>query len=1257
MSTEVSKTRFSAVLKRLLVAVLGLVLVAAGVVGPAAIPAAQAVEAQDLVMRLGTSDSVIQDGLQPRLEYPSGESIPASVRLETSNLDPIPHAVVRVEVLKGNPVDPANPNTDDKYIADPAFPSSAFAEKTERGEDPEKWWIEYTFKALEGSNSYEYPFPFQFKNFVTPDGTTATVNASVRDAAGEVLREQSVTFTGRASSEYTSRKEGQAYSWHPDSAGQTVRGEGGIYIFSPTITHNDEWSAEKTLENVTKVPGDFGEANLSLYGNTVRYRLCVTNVPLPGEDRGVGVYRGTTATIVDYFPEGATLDTTHSTNRDWVLAEDGKSASKTVQLSEDKNEICDYIRLTYTGLPVSTDGQPVRSDYSNAVIYRNRAVTTIDQGLPSEKVLPEVKWDHAYRITERRVFFHSSQTIYTSKNVPYNNYVYSNGKFFHRYAGLNRSFDRSGDGFTWELSVRDQNNGANFEHTSPARGGQITELSEIRDYNLDPRLYFNEARLRVGAINAQRTYLTRDEAEARVLTARPYLVGVGPDGTETEIAEITSLGEPVTINDRGRAFNELKLRFKNGPLQLDNFDVELNLYALPNEAEWARWAKGDYTAEQYDNHADFTFQRVQYELIENVNTDGTVTYTDGKAITNFPVETRTDSNQNAVRVSSSDPRVRMVANSNYDLVPYINCEAEVPAGRQLTPDNCGRMKKFNFSYQPFNSTSFTNQETFTGLEGVVLLPPGVEYVNTIYTQYNGWSHYPHRTGDSYIEPKVVPNYLNTGRTGLIYEFPKELKPQGNREVAKVELVLDTTLYAKQGRNEIDFFWTWQNNTDYGSPRASDVNGAGGYRDELDLDGDGDREEFFLHNTRYVNFVPPLEVLAKKYVSVDGKNWSFDAPVQDLGGDLFYRLEVSNGDRLPVSSLHLIDVVPSLEDYSIVDGYTADSPNERVYSPRTWQKVNADGTVETVTHSAYVTPLVSALEDVEQNNTVQRGVDRSANDLFTFMYSVTEQAKSGDILASVRDSRWYTKDEFVAAFGDTADAWAQVKSIRADLKEGAAIPATTDVSIVAQAKIPFTAETRALDSGVKAVNTVAMSRDGVNYLQGNSVRSEVVDYSVSGIVFHDLNQNGNRDADEPLLPGYTVELVNADGTPAKHPDGAPIPAVQSGDNGEYSFDVYARGDYLVNFTKNERERFTTLGDGAANIANHVKDVRGNSGATEKFTLTPNHRHDIRNAGLTPTVGVVKVLKTVAGVDPGPGVKFELAWKEALAGVPAPERLPE
>lgn len=107
------------------------------------------------------------------------------------------------------------------------------------------------------------------------------------------------------------------------------------------------------------------------------------------------------------------------------------------------------------------------------------------------------------------------------------------------------------------------------------------------------------------------------------------------------------------------------------------------------------------------------------------------------------------------------------------------------------------------------------------------------------------------------------------------------------------------------------------------------------------------------------------------------------------------------------------------------------------------------------------------------------------------------------------------------------------------------------------------------------------------------------FAVGDVVWFDADADGRRDAGEGPVPGVTVTLRNADGTPARDWRGAVVAPVKTDADGRYVFDGLLAGDYYALFSEIPAGyQFTASGasgDGDSNPAS--------SGRTPVFSLGP------------------------------------------------------
>ncbi|WP_223623118.1 SdrD B-like domain-containing protein [Microbacterium sp. EST19A] len=108
------------------------------------------------------------------------------------------------------------------------------------------------------------------------------------------------------------------------------------------------------------------------------------------------------------------------------------------------------------------------------------------------------------------------------------------------------------------------------------------------------------------------------------------------------------------------------------------------------------------------------------------------------------------------------------------------------------------------------------------------------------------------------------------------------------------------------------------------------------------------------------------------------------------------------------------------------------------------------------------------------------------------------------------------------------------------------------------------------------------------------------FAVGDVVWFDTNANGRRDAGEKPVPGMTVTLRNADGTPARNWRGDVVAPMKTDANGRYLFDGLLTGDYFIQFTDLPAGyRFTTTGASGDEDSNPLS-----SGRTPVFSLGAN-----------------------------------------------------
>ncbi len=149
------------------------------------------------------------------------------------------------------------------------------------------------------------------------------------------------------------------------------------------------------------------------------------------------------------------------------------------------------------------------------------------------------------------------------------------------------------------------------------------------------------------------------------------------------------------------------------------------------------------------------------------------------------------------------------------------------------------------------------------------------------------------------------------------------------------------------------------------------------------------------------------------------------------------------------------------------------------------------------------------------------------------------------------------DVYQAAANDDSIGWVDATGV--DL---ASIDGITALRVVVHDFVSGAAGT----GGLLVTMDVAGQRSGDRYVntingwlghngelgRSNPAEVSVVGSSISGVVWEDLNADGVRDAGEPLIPGGTVQLLDA--------SGAVIGTAQTAADGSYLFDQLHSGEY-------------------------------------------------------------------------------------------------
>lgn len=460
---------------------------------------------------------------------------------------------------------------------------------------------------------------------------------------------------------------------------------------------------------------------------------------------------------------------------------------------------------------------------------------------------------------------------------------------------------------------------------------------------------------------------------------------------------------------------------------------------------------------------------------------------------------------------------------------------------------------------------------------ITLLPPGLDFV-------------PDSETNGYAGKAIVKyDYKGTGKIAVIIPFDTVSKDENNgqstsgawhaRNVERyVEFKVIPTNDLEYGNNPVLQYLVWDNNKDVLPPANATRSQKKSYTDILDLDDDGDVTEVFLEGTNNVLYNPQLAVGLRKHISEDKVNWKTKiSNLLDIGTEFYYRLSLANRFATPVNQASIIDVLPSVGDKRIVANDAGNYGNR---------------------NSVFSVHLSGALENVIENA-----------DFFTKWDAFYSEELQGNTTDETIDKT------FVSA--DAITDWSKVKMVKLSLKSGQIIQGGEKADVIIPAKIPLRSDLALFD---QANNTAAFQTSMIdnNYREVSLVSVPVARYAITGVTFHDSNKDGDKDRNEPVLSGYTVQLMNeADDTPVIDPvTNQPVTAVTDG-NGVYKLDVFKRGRYYIKVLKKEEtETFTriyeergqvksgtsSVKDGV--IGNDTSEIDSKAGRTVAFDLNPS-----------------------------------------------------
>lgn len=1168
----------------------------------------------DPTQRIDLTLTSLENAKNPEIpakwDYWSGEPITIVPGINVSGTSVnIPNAVITVKVKKS------------KYLVKPKFADSANANSSIAREDDDYWYMDYTYNLLKGGVLSEIPFVTNFINGITPNGTAIPVEWTLYDGDKTPIKSVSANLVAKSGMNYKTIKR----HWGPASGVNDAYWDNSnnqrAYVSRYIV---------KDVNAVTKV-GELRE------GGYVEQSYCIGLVyTKPADAPGsAGQYWGETVTITDELPEGTEL-AQPSIDAGWQYVPGSNNRKATI--TKKATDLGDVSWQCGTGVR----GVLINLNFSNAAL-KDGAEMKVHTNTASIVIDPDTLNYNAGSDFVKTGFvaigFVPTGNLSLDKDRITNINTFVEGNLYDGIHKNDLSDDaRTGRVFGFNIRVSQSNNGSS--PNGKRTGGKTHTIHEIVDKELDPRLYYRRVFLGDIRVHDNTGAPTSEEAKQRIIDGGLHLYGVTAAGVEekltTEPLQFGNTNENnFYINDRARKYSKLIFRFDR-PVVFDNMNFVITVDVAPTAAEVEKWNQNAY-ADQNNIQNYKNIAEMKYSTSDSTEVK---TAPEGWDWNNY------------VAIQAINPKIRQDFDWNQTIL-YENCENKLIAKGEdptkLTKENCSRVRMYQGQSYPTDQWG-PFKGPLKNFKQIYLLPPGINYVGTEASS-SDWNR---NTGKN-VEPQIVPNYNNSGKTAVIYNYGDISRNDQGQMWVVSRVLLDTSLYAEPGPNKIEMFTTWDSKQPIG---AADWNVK---PDVYDINKNGDRAENVLTSSVNATFTPPQEIVVRKNVSLDGKSWFLNAPAQDLGGDIYYRLEARNAGFRPVGKTSLLDVLPHLADHRV-------AANEKgEYPARHWTFVDEGGETTEMTHSSYETPLTGP---VVATLSVYNGLETDASDRFEHYYSTVPQ---GDTIDAVRDGAWLTADQVTD--------WSKIRNIKPVLKEGKSIQPGEAIQVVTKHKIPFTEGTKKLPVGYRAVNSVAGSLDNLNYSEANEVTSEIVHYTVDGIYFKDLDQNGIARKDETRIENRTVTLVDAaTGQPATNPDGTPVTAVTDS-KGYFKMRVFTRGDYRLQFEKQAEEVFTNVVDGDVKLVNHVglcgpaaeagvdpinsaneenckelNSVANPIGYSSEFTLDPTQLHHTRNAGVQVNKRDIVVKKVDQDGNLLDGIGFTLTWVGPLDGADAPNQVP-
>lgn len=456
-----------------------------------------------------------------------------------------------------------------------------------------------------------------------------------------------------------------------------------------------------------------------------------------------------------------------------------------------------------------------------------------------------------------------------------------------------------------------------------------------------------------------------------------------------------------------------------------------------------------------------------------------------------------------------------------------------------------------------------------------LLPLGLEYVPGndyfgFFDSLKGSSYDSRQPGFPIPMPEteVIKNYKGSGRTLVRFRFNDFVLLYGNS--LSVNFGVLVTLNPPSSFVNMGYL---------GNPgdNAQVINRP--YTDTMDFDGDGIVNESIAESNQVTGVIlSTSEFSLEKWVKGNLNSEFSKASTVTDGGDIIYKLNVTNNQDVDLKNIEIVDILPYVGDTGVILNTKPRGSQFNVYAT-----------------SVVTAEIINILGDPVVPTPVIKIEYSDSNDPLRFDETGNNTIGSG--------------------------TWSSEPPI--DITTLASVRITTDPSIVLKPyeRLTVTIHAKApvgAAKGIKAYNSYAVRADKItggtvskmNPAEPNKVsvvigRNEKS--SVGSFVWEDTNGNGLIDTGEPGVNGIIAELYSSDGTKLAE-------TITSNNNegkpGYYNFPNLPAGDYYV--------KFIPYGDYDFTIQNldpeNGSKANQTTGITDYFTLAENQILTTVNAGL-------------------------------------------